>query len=149
MAKLDFTADTQAWTNNSLRNIREFGSLATSMANPVFSQIGQSAGMMGQRMQGDIEAALQGRGARSTGVGGLAALSAKGAASAMVSQQRQQFMQQLYQTILQGGLQMGSEQLSAHTALQGIEMQMPSWWEKATQGLGVMGQAAGAIMGAI
>ena len=125
--------------HQQFRNIQGLASLLGNMAQPFQAQAEAGAVQRGNVLKGDLESALAGKGAQATGLGRIAASSARGSTSLALSKQRQAFAQMIMQLSTQGGLQMSGQQVQAFGSQPqpppDSNKSMPDWAQSAAQGV--------------
>ncbi len=128
-------------SNFALSNIKRLSVLLGNLSRPAARAGERLAVQQGQRLKGDLEAALAGKGAQATGLGRLASSSARGSTTLALTKQRAQLQQLLLQMSQQGGLQITGQAIQAFAGQPRTDPQ-PNQFQQIMQGLGTAGQAA-------
>lgn len=116
-----------------IQNIQQLATLLSGLMNQSGAE--RMAVSRGVQLRGDLESALQGTGALRTGLGRVAASSARGATNLALSQQRTQMAQAIAQLATQGGLGMLGQQVGAFQTQLGLP-EKPGVFSQIMQGIG-------------
>ncbi len=107
------TAGAGQISNFALSNIKRLSVLLGNLSRPAARAGERAAVQRGQALKGDLEAALAGKGAQATGLGRIAASSARGATTLALTKQRSELQALLLKMATQGGLQITGQTIQA------------------------------------
>ena len=135
-------------SNFALSNIKRLSVLLGNLSRPAARAGERLAVQQGQRLKGDLESALAGKGAQATGLGRVASSSARGSTTLALTKQRAELQKLLLQMAQQGGLAITGQAVQAFAGQpRRGQDQGGGTFGKIAGALGTAGAAAAAIFG--